>query len=192
MAETKEALEAAAREAFIEESGQDRDFAANVWDSAPDDQAVKVYWRRIVGAAFKAADATRSAEVGEPDSEGKREVTVSLSEDEILVVMTAEKDYESGDWEHSLPGYDYVAVRSVNMVAETLTDESAALASFELEGGDLFPDGWCDLPDQMEKGFRERRARFEEKRARATRTQDGSAPFFLLGGSDNVDADGGE
>lgn len=43
-------VEEMAREAFVAESGQDRDFALRIWFEAPDDQAVKRYWRGIATA----------------------------------------------------------------------------------------------------------------------------------------------
>lgn len=46
-----------ARELFVAESGQDRDFALRVWFNAPDDQAVKQHYRRMF-------DAVRAAILG--------------------------------------------------------------------------------------------------------------------------------
>lgn len=40
-------VEEMAREMFVADSQQDRDFVLGIWRTAPDDQAVKKHWRRI-------------------------------------------------------------------------------------------------------------------------------------------------
>lgn len=40
-------VEELARELFVADSWQDRDFMLKVWRTAPDDHAVKKHWRRV-------------------------------------------------------------------------------------------------------------------------------------------------
>lgn len=43
-------VEELARELFVADSWQDRDFMLKVWRTAADDQAVKKHWRRVAAA----------------------------------------------------------------------------------------------------------------------------------------------
>lgn len=43
-------VETIARELFVADSWQDRDFVLHIWFQAPDDSAVKKHWRRIATA----------------------------------------------------------------------------------------------------------------------------------------------
>lgn len=94
-------------------------------------------------------------------------VTVELGANEMLIRIPVVREYESGDWEHSQPGYWYATVREFDLLDETLDEEHAAGVVREIEGGDLYPDGWTVLDRQLTQRFAERREAFEARRFEA-------------------------
>lgn len=107
-------------------------------------------------------DDTAAINPGQPKT-----VTVELGPNEMLVRIPVVREYESGDWEHSQPGYWYATARVLELVDETLDQEHAADMAFEIEGGDPFPDGFTDLTNQMKERFQGRREAAMEAAARA-------------------------
>lgn len=92
-----------------------------------------------------------------------RTVTVELGQNELLVRIPVAVGTES-DWE---AGYsaEYATAGPVDIVAETLDDHTAALVGYEIESGDLFPDGVRGLTEALGPVVEDRRAADEAARA---------------------------
>lgn len=82
---------------------------------------------------------------------------VTLGDNEMLLRVSVEMEYEDADWESGQGGGWYASGRDLSIVADTLDARTAALLAFETEGGDTFPDGFGTLDQQIRDRFAEQR-----------------------------------
>lgn len=91
-----------------------------------------------------------SAVVAELRAQG---LLLEAEPNQLVVRIPVQREYESGDWETSTPGYWYATATEFEVLLDTLETQVAVSFGFEIENGDPFPDGLDALTKQLLKKY---------------------------------------